>query len=276
MACLEKFGLANCNGVDKPISSRLTMQDQPEVVNSTAQELYRGMVGSLLYLASWTRPDIAFAVSELSRFVSNPGKPHLEAAKRVFRYLKKTMNLGLVYRSSPSEMPSNTLWGYVDSDWAGCPDSRRSTSGFVFMLNGAAISWRSKRQTTVALSSAEAEFISASAMVQEVIYLRKFLANLGYPQTEPTPVFADNETCIAWSEGSVGGSERAKHIDLRVHFVHEARTAGHLELRKLDSKVNAADQSLNAYQHFLGSPPQYHVPLTHPKRRCVSQEVESG
>jgi len=241
MACLEKFGLANCNGVDKPISSRLTVQDQPEVINSTAQELYRGMVGSLLYLASWTRPDIAFAVSELSRFVSNPGKPHLEAAKRVFRYLKKTMNLGLVYRSSPSEMPSNTLWGYVDSDWAGCPDSRRSTSGFVFMLNGAAISWRSKRQTTVALSSAEAEFISASAMVQEVIYLRKFLANLGYPQTEPTPVFADNETCIAWSEGSVGGSERAKHIDLRVHFVHEARTAGHLELRKLDSKVNAAD-----------------------------------
>ena len=241
MSCLEKFGLSDCNGADKPISSRLTVQDQPEVTNSTAQELYRGMVGSLLYLASWTRPDIAFAVSELSRFVSNPGKPHLEAAKRVFRYLKKTMHLGLVYRSSPSEMPPNTLWGYVDSDWAGCPDTRRSTSGFVFMLNGAAISWRSKRQPTVALSSAEAEFISASALVQEVIYLRKFLANLGYPQTAPTPIFADNETCIAWSEGSVGGSERAKHIDLRVHFVHEARAAGHLELCKLESKVNAAD-----------------------------------
>ena len=78
-------------------------------------------------------------------------------------------------------------------------------------------------------------------MVQEVIYLRKFLANLGFPQTSRTIVFADNQTCIAWSEGSVGGSERAKHIDLRVHFVHEARAAGHLELSKLDSKVNAAD-----------------------------------
>ena len=109
------------------------------------------------------------------------------------------------------------------------------------MLNGAAISWCSKRQPTVALSSAEAEFISASAMVQEVIYSRKFLSNLGYLQTLPTPVFADNETCIAWSEDSVGGSERAKHSDLRIHFVHEARTAGHLELRKLDCKVNAAD-----------------------------------
>ena len=139
----------------------------------------------------------------MSRFVFNPGKPHLEAAKRVFLYLKKTLSLGLVYRSSPSEMPPNTLWGYIDSDWAGCPDSRRSTSGFVFMLNGAAISWRFKRQPTVALSSAEAEFISASAMVQEVIFLRKFLANLGYPQTVPTRVFANIETCIAWSEGSV-------------------------------------------------------------------------
>ena len=246
MACLERFGLANCNGNDKPITSRLTVKDQPAVVNTTDQELYRGMVGSLLYLASWTRPDISFAVSELSRFVSNPGQPHLEAAKRVFRYLKKTINYGLTFRSSVSipgmpEIPPNTLWGYVDSDWAGCPDSRRSTSGFVFMLNGAAISWRSKRQPTIALSTAEAEFISASAMVQEVIYLRKFLGNLGFPQTAPTPVFADNETCIAWSEGSVGGSERAKHVDLRVHFVHEARTAGHLQLHKIDSKLNAAD-----------------------------------
>ena len=123
--------------------------------------------------------------------------PHLEAAKRVFRYLKKTISFGLAYRSSVSipgmpEILPNTLWGYVDSDWAGCPDSRRSTSGFVFMLNGAAISWRSKRQPTIALSTAEAEFISASAMVQEVIYLRKFLGNLGFPQTAPTPVFADN------------------------------------------------------------------------------------
>jgi hypothetical protein len=96
-------------------------------------------------------------------------------------------------------------------------------------------------QTIAALSSAEAEFISASAMVQEVIFLRKFSYNLGFPQTALTPVFADNETCIAWSEGSVGGSERAKHVDLRMHFVHEARAAGHLHLHKIDSRLNAAD-----------------------------------
>ncbi len=111
------------------------------------------------------------------------------------------------------------------------------------MLNGAAISWRSKRQPTVALSSAEAEFISASSMVQEVIFHRKFLTDLGFPQTASTPVFADNETCIAWSEGSVGCSDLAKHVDLSMHFVtvHEAREASHLQLHKIDSKLNAAD-----------------------------------
>ncbi len=226
-ACLEKFSLARCSGVDKSITSRLTIQDQPETVNLEDQERFGGMVGSLLYLASWTRPDIAFSISELSSFISNPGKQHLEAVKRVFRYLKKTINLGFVHWSSASvpdhpAIQPNVLWGYVDSDWAGCPDSCRSTSGFVFMLNGTPISWRSKRQPTFAVSSAEAEFIYASAMGQEVIFLCKVLSNLDFPQT----VFADNETCITCSEVSVGGSDRAKHVDLRMHFVHEARAAG--------------------------------------------------
>ncbi len=94
---------------------------------------------------------------------------------------------------------------------------------------------------SIALSTAEAEFISASSMVQEVIYLRKFPGNLGFPQTAPTLVFADNETCNMWSEGSVGGSEHSKYVDLRVHCVHEARTVGHLQLQKIDSKLNSAD-----------------------------------
>ena len=119
---------------------------------------------------------------------------HLEQAKRVFRYLSKTASLHLEY--SPSAVPGspvadNQLWGYVDSDWAGCPDTRRSTSGYVLMLNGAAVSWRCKRQSVFALSSAEAEFISASSMVQEVIFIRKFLDNLGFKQNGPTPIFGN-------------------------------------------------------------------------------------
>jgi len=241
-ACLQKFNLADCKGVNTPmVDCRLSAKDQPDHVDSTMQSIYREMVGSLLFIASWTRPDIAFAVSELSRFISNPGSVHLTAAKRVFRYLKQTISDGITYRLGIDEFPVNILWGFVDSDWAGCPDTRRSTSGFVFILNGAAISWKSKRQSTVALSTAEAEYVSASSMVQEVIYLRKLLANLGFPQTSPTVIFADNETCIAWSEGSIGGSERAKHLDLRVHFLREAVEAGHIVLRKIDTKLNCSD-----------------------------------
>ena len=110
-------------------------------------------------------------------------------------------------------------------------------------------------------------------MVQEVIYLRKFLGNLGFPQTTPTPVFADNETCIAWSEGSVGGSERAKHVDLRMHFVHEARAAGHLQLHKIDSQVLTSSPKLPCLLTFS---PNSAVAswVTSPKRLCVSQEVK--
>jgi len=136
---------------------------------------------------------------------------------------------------------ANLLWGYVDSDWAGCPDSRKSTSGYVLMLNGSAVSWKSKKQSVVALSSAEAEFVAASSLVQEVIYTRRFLENLGFPQSSPTQIFEDNRTCVAWSEGSVGGSDRAKHIDLREHFVHDAVAKGVLKLVSIASAANVAD-----------------------------------
>jgi hypothetical protein len=146
------------------------------------------MVGSLLHLACWTRPDISFAVSELSRFVSAPGQLHMAASKHLVRYIQGSSELGILYskpsNSGPMNQP-NVLWGFVDSDWAGCPDSRRSTTGFTLMLNGAAVAWKSKRQSVVALSSAEAEFIAASALVQEVIYTRRLLENLGF-STERT------------------------------------------------------------------------------------------
>jgi hypothetical protein len=119
------------------------------------------------------------------------------------------------------------------------------------MLNGAAVSWRCKRQSAFALSSAEAEFIAASSMVQEVIFLCKFLDNIGVKQNSPTPIFADNETWIRWSEGSVGGSDRAKHIDLRKHFVHDARQHGTLQLQKIDSKFNGADLFTKPFQDTM-------------------------
>ena len=240
---LDRFGMQECNPEQTPMVSRLTTDD-PKKLDAKEHELYRNMVGSLLYLACWTRPDISFAVSELSRFVSSPGESHMRAVKHLLRYLRGSREMGLNYsrpsNHGPMDRP-NILWGFVDSDWAGCQDTRRSTSGFTLMLNGAAISWKSKRQTVVALSSAEAEFVAASSLVQEVIYTRRLLEKLGFPQTEPTVIYEDNRTCIAWSEGSVGGSDRAKHIDLREHFVHDAVKAKVLKLEAIASADNVAD-----------------------------------
>ena len=237
---LTRFKMEDCTPVSTPIVDRLSDGNRGQPLSKKDQETYRAIVGSLLYLSCWTRPDISFAVSELSRFVSDPGDKHMVAAKHLLRYVKGTKELGLRF-SRPCNSKLNTLWGYVDSDWAGCPDSRKSTTGFVLMFGGAAISWKSKRQSVVALSSAEAEFMAASSLVQEVIYIRKFLDRLGFEQKEPTKIFEDNRTCVAWSQGSVGGSDRAKHIDLRVHFVHEAVQAGVLTLDVIKSADNVAD-----------------------------------
>ena len=164
----------------------------------------------------------------------------MQAAKRVLRYLAGTKDLGLKF-TRPSDELLNRLHGFVVSDWAGCLDTRKSTTGYVLMLNGALVSWKSKRQNVVALSSAEAEFMAASSLVQEVVYIRKLLTNLGFPQEPATEIGEDNRTCIAWSEGSVGGSDRAKHIDLRQHFVHAAVQDKVLVLRAVKSEDNVAD-----------------------------------
>lgn len=228
------------HAVATPMVTRLSESDRGDELSTEEKSQYRVIVGSVLYLACWTRPDIAFAVSELSRFVSDPGSVHMQAAKRVLRYLKGTKDLGLRF-TRPSDGSLNQLWGYVDSDWAGCADTRKSTTGYALMLNGAVVAWKSKRQNVVALSSAEAEFMAASSLVQEVIYIRKLLTNLGFPQVSATEVGEDNRTCIAWSEGSVGGSDRAKHIDLRAHFVHAAVQDKIVSLHNIRSNENVAD-----------------------------------
>ena len=170
------------------------------------------------------------------------------AANHLIRYVTDTRDLSLQYTKPPagSAEQANVLWGYrdVDSDWAGCPDSRKY--GYSLMLNGAAISWQSKQQSVIALSTAEAKFVAAkfvaaSTMVQEVIFTRKLLEILGLSQTAPNRIYEDNTTCIAWAEGSVGGSDRAKHIDLRMHFVHEAIQNQVLVLVPIKSGENASD-----------------------------------
>ena len=132
------------------------------------------MVGSLLYAAIATRPDISQGVGAASKYCSNLSEAHLTAVKRILRYLKKTINLGLKYE----KLESSTLVGYSDADWAGDLDDRHSTSGNLFLLAGGPVSWLSKKQSTVALSTAEAEYMSLSGATQEAVWLRRLLSEL--------------------------------------------------------------------------------------------------
>ena len=154
-----------CKPVGTPVNpdSKLVAADGPDVVHN--QRLYQAVVGSLLYLSTKTRPDIAYAVSTAAQFCAKPTKEHWIAVKRILQYLKGTTNYGLLYRKDAAD----TVTEYSDADWAGDVRDRKSTSGYVFIQGGAAVSWKSSKQTCVALSTAEAEYIALSAAVQEAV-----------------------------------------------------------------------------------------------------------
>ena len=173
---------------------------------------YQSAIGSLLYLSTRSRPDIAFAVGKAARYCSQPYNSHWSAVKRVLRYLKGTTYLGLLYR--PDEL---NLTGYSDADWAGDTEDRKSTSGYVFMMSGSAVSWRSKKQSSVALSTAEAEYVALSCAAQEAMWLRQLFSNLlqDYKLSEPTTIYEDNQSaiCMAKNNQDSGGMLKTLNIN---------------------------------------------------------------
>jgi len=158
------------------------------------QKLYQAAVGSLLYLSTRTRPDITFAVNTVARYSSKPNKQHFVAVKRIFRYLKGTINLGLAYNKSANK--NYCLIGYSDADWASNIDDRKSISGYVFMLGNTAISWNSKRQNCVALSSCESEYIALSLACQEAIWINNLMNNLYLINQKCVTIYEDNQSCL--------------------------------------------------------------------------------
>ncbi len=204
-----------------------------------ADKPYRELVGSLLYLSMCTRPDIAEAVGQLARHAKDPTQAHWVAAKRILRYLKGTLELGLHYHRHP-ETARNTITGYADANWGTNPDLRRSTSGYVFLLNGAAISWFSKLQSSVALSSAEAEYMAVCAAAQEATHLRMLMHEIHYEQAEPTIIYEDNQACIHSIDNPVT-SKLTKHIAIRYHFVRDLVLARVIKMVYLPTTSMVAD-----------------------------------
>ena len=197
---------------------------------------YQSMVGSLLYAAVATRPDIAQAVSAVAKFSAEPTVAHLTAAKRILRYLKGIIYACLLYSKSGNV----EMRAYSDADWAGDQDDRHSTSGFVCQLSGGAISWSSKKQATVALSTTEAEYIALCATAQEVVWLRRLLSELGVQMFNPTEVMEDNQGAIAMGRNPVNHN-RTKHIDIRYHYVREAVDDGIITMTYCPTKEMIAD-----------------------------------
>jgi len=242
---LERFGMAECKPVGAPaegVLCRITAEN-----GGRPDKLYMSIVGSLLYASMITRPDITYAVQALGRHMQSSGNEHMIAAKRVLRYLQGTKDLGLIYEAGETGSGNGIggqlcVVGFSDADWGGDLDTRRSTTGYLFMIEetGGVVSWGSKLQPTVALSSAEAEYMAACAAVQEAVHLRLLMSDLGFEQREPTVIYEDNQGCIALSDNPVH-HRRTKHIDIRYHFIRERVTSKEIELKYVPTEHQLAD-----------------------------------
>ena len=226
---LNDFNLLDSNSVKTPMipGTLLTHHVKGEDDTYVDKERYQHLVGTLMFLCTWTRPDLVFATQQLAKFSHDPHHKHMEAAKRVLRYLKGTIDMGITY--SDSALDANRLIAFCDADWASCVETRRSYSGFVALLNGGAIQWKTTQQKAVATSTAEAEFVSASKGADEIVWLNRILTSMGHAPETPTPVYEDNRACRMMSENPVAG-ERSKHIDYRVFALRERVADGHVRL----------------------------------------------
>jgi hypothetical protein len=187
---LSKFNMGDCKPISTPMINnwRKIQEADSSLVNPT---MYRQLIGSLMYLVN-TRPDICFAVNTLSQFMVEPRMVHWAATKHILRYLQGTLDFGLEYVRGDGLR----LAGFTDSDWAGCASNRKSTPGCCFRLGSTVVSWFSRKQRSVALSSSKAEYMAVSQASCEAIWLRKMLVSLFEERLEPTVIYCDNQSCI--------------------------------------------------------------------------------
>ncbi|XP_015166295.1 uncharacterized mitochondrial protein AtMg00810-like [Solanum tuberosum] len=213
---LHEFDCSDCKSVSSPLESTVKLK-AGEGILLTDPTYYRKLVGKLNFLTN-TRMDIAFSVQYLSQFLQNPREPHLKVAYHVLRYLKNDPCLG-IHLSNNADCSITT---YCDSDWAACPDTRKSVSGYVVLMGDSPVSWKSKKQTTISLSSAKAEYRAIRKAVGELVWLERLLIELNLPCKLPISVFCDSQTAIHISKNPVF-HERTKHIEVDCHFVREKK-----------------------------------------------------
>lgn len=240
LSLLDLFGMTDCKPVCTPFvpDSHLVPATNTEITEFQALGVsYRGIVGCLGYLAQCTRPELAYPCSVLGQFLESPGITHWLAAKHVLRYLSGTRNVGLTFTASSSPR----LVGYSDSDWAACRFSRRSMSGYCFIVCGGAISWRAKKQTSVASSSTEAEYRGLLDAGKETIWLRQLIQSV-FPSavSGSTTVFCDNQAAIALTKSSAFRAN-TKHIEAHFHWIRDQVSASLINIPYCPTSDMAAD-----------------------------------
>jgi hypothetical protein len=238
---LSRFNMTECNGVSTPLDPNQDLFREEFLPNSRQQEEemrdipFQEAVGSLMYAAQATRPDIAFAVGVMSRFNNNYGKTHWVAVKRIFRYLRQSASTKLVYRKTNED-----LIGFSDSDWGGDKRDLKSTTGYTFVLSGAAISWNSKKQPTVAKSTTEAEYMALSMAATEAIWLKGLHKELVPQASDVVEIFCDNKGSIDLSRNP-GYRPKTKHIAVQHHFIRDRIAIGDILVKQIETTNMVAD-----------------------------------
>ena len=234
---LEQFNFKNCKPINTPVDTSNNLEKSCEDSDVFDIETYQSAIGSLLYLSMRTRPDIAFAVSNVSKYCSKPSIKHWSAVKRIFRYLNGTIDLGILYGKNVD----STCIGYSDSDWAGDRDDRKSTSGYCFSMSNGLVSWRSNKQPCVALSTAEAEFVALASAAQEAVWLKLLLSYIDPDCNDDSiSINEDNQSaiCIAKNPKNNG---RTKHIDIKYNFIRELINDGKINVNYCPTYSMLAD-----------------------------------
>jgi Reverse transcriptase (RNA-dependent DNA polymerase) len=231
---LAETGMLECTPAETPMVQSVKLSNKQDQI-PTNKERYQKLVGKLIYL-SHTRPDITYAVGIVSQYMHDPKEEHMDAVVRIIRYLKGTPGKGVTFGKNGH----TNVEGYTDADWAGDVDDRKSRSGYFTFLGGNLVTWKSKKQNTVALSSAEAEFRGIRNGVQELMWLKKLLEEIGYDLTEEMKLFCDNQASIQISQNPVQ-HDRTKHIEVDRHFIKEKIDAKLISLPFVRSHEQVAD-----------------------------------
>jgi hypothetical protein len=233
---VRNFHMESCNPVSVPADPNVHLVKPVQGAQLNERFPYRQAVGALLYLAVVTRPDISFAVGLVARFIERHDTSHVNAVRRIIAYLKGTSNFGIRFVGFGADSPT----GYTDADYAGCHDSRQSTTGSIFVNHGELIAWTSRRQTCVAQSTTEAEYVAASETAKEAVWIRRALPDMHEGQGGPIIIYCDNQSAIQLVHHP-DQRPKTKHIDVRYYFIRLQQATGEIDMQNVNTNGQLAD-----------------------------------